>query len=173
MKQGMFAAAVLAVFGAGAAHAQSIGNPASDTALVRVNILKPITVDAVENLRFGSIVPGASNGSVIIDADTGARTLSGVLVGFSNTNTGRALFRIEADGPDDNEHTLSLTEMVVLRGLSSPANILIVTPRVEGEFADLEADNDRNVHVGGTLAVPANAAPDEYAGEVTLIAQYK
>jgi len=67
----------LAALAATAAFASPAGAQVSATAEARGTILQPLTITQMQDLDFGTVLSSAVAGTVTIDADTGARSVSG------------------------------------------------------------------------------------------------
>ena len=172
MKNVVFVAAAVAALGVvGAAHAAPVGNPAEAQAEVSINVVQPVSVTANENLRFGAVVPGRSDGTVTVAATAGgARTLSGgVLAGPTTGTVGPARFTVQGNNLDPMEYSISVPSGVALNGVNGDGRGLNMTPLVSAT----EGSNTTVVYVGGTLTVSDQTPYDEYVGYVTLTAQYK
>ena len=144
----------------------------------RAIILRPNTLVKVEDLDFGSMISGPTAGTVTISALSGARTTTGgvtpvggttqraefqgtggaVLIIITGSNSA-TLARVGGGGPN---MTASLTRARQTAG--GPVALPNTAIVFGGGF--------RIYYVGGTLTVPANQPPGDYAGSFTMTVNY-
>src|SRR5215213_2649089 len=66
--------------------------PATTNANGHALILVPLTLTKIDDLDFGTVISSGTSGNVVINASTGARTVSGGLIGSPSDVGHRAYF---------------------------------------------------------------------------------
>lgn len=133
-------------------------------------IVTPTSFFLVEDMSFGTIVPGPSAGSVTIDEISGNRTSAGGIVAMAGNAAQRA--RFVAGGTDGQTVDLSLGPLPTLddgNGNTMPVTSLVLdgpSTRVFGPSMAMD------IYVGGTLGIGANQTPGLYSGTFTLTIEY-
>lgn len=133
-------------------------------------IVTPTSFFLVEDMSFGTIVPGSSAGSVTIDEITGARMSAGGVVALAGDSAQRA--RFVAGGTEGQTVDLTLGPLPTLddgNGNTMPVTSLVMDGPSTRTFGPSMA---MDIYVGGTLAVGANQAPGLYSGTFTLTIEY-
>lgn len=169
-------AAIALVAGCLAPAAQAAPRTASATG--KVIALRPLSFFRVQDLDFGSIIPGTTAGVVRIQPD-GTRTATGgvVLVG-----TGFQPARFAGLGSNNQQVNISLgSNTIQLTGPgapmtvsqfeigSTPTAVLSTSPT---RFRITSAGGNFNFPVGARLAVNANQAAGNYSGTFTITLNY-
>lgn len=163
-RKALWAAAILL-----SATAPSAAYAATATGDGRAIIVTPTSFFLVEDMDFGAIVPGATDGSVTLDATSGGISASG---GVAATAGGHGRGRFVGGGAEGQQITLTLSAPPTLDDGSG--NQMVMTeltmdgPAVRTIGPDLAFD----VYVGGTLTVGADQAPGSYTGTFTLTVDY-
>jgi hypothetical protein len=152
------------------AFAQTV---ASEPAEARGTVLLPLTLTEDANLDFGTVLASAASGQVIIDADTGLRSVSGGVSAVAINPGHRAQFT--GYGTPTSTVNLSLTYPPFL---TSGVNVVAVDP-VIGLFFDtggnsrtINAAGTFQVGVGGAFNIAANQPNGLYTGTFSVTAQY-
>ena len=163
MKKIILAGAALAALASvSAAHADSV-NGASATGTAAVTIYTPVTVTQTQGLDFGTITSGA-NGSVAIDANSGARAVAGG-VGAVAANVGKqGTFAVtgQSNAAINVVVGSSITGFAGgITGSTSPSSLPTVLNGTSATFA-----------VGGKLSIPANTVAGAYSGTYTVAVNY-
>jgi hypothetical protein len=135
----------------------------------------PIGVSAVSDLAFGTIIPAsATAGTVIINPDTGARSLTGGVT-LVNSTYGPALFAVI--GPAKRPFHVDLPNNTIT--ISSPAggtmqvkNFTTSSDLNGSKNGKFDAAGNASFKVGGTLTVAANQATGLYTGTFTVNVNY-
>lgn len=151
--------------------------------MAEAEIVEPLSVDAVRDLRFGSIaVAPMQSGSVTVPADSGPASFAGgasaACSGIDACSAGPALFTVT--GERGRDYAVSLPSEVTAEARDTAGPPLQVTQLSvrsrnrpdggsEGRLDDSGMDE---VSVGGTLAIPAGTAPGNYAAEVAIVVSY-
>jgi hypothetical protein len=135
----------------------------------RAIIVTPTSFFMVEDMDFGTIVPGSTTGSVTIDETSGNRTAGGGAI-LAGTAAQRA--RFIGGGQEGETITLTLSAPPVLddgAGHTMPVTALVLDgPAVR----TIDATTVFDIYIGGTLAVGANQEPGNYSGTFTLSVDY-
>lgn len=151
---------------------------ATQSGTTRVIALKPTTLINVDPLDFGSIIPGASAGTVTLNAQTGART--GTVVTLSGGTFSRA--RFVAAGAPSAVVTLAINPSPTII-LSSGVNTMTINqlrvsangagPQPFGPNHTLNSIGVIDFRIGGRLNVGANQASGLYTAIFTLTMDYQ
>lgn len=140
-------------------------------------VVRPNTLIKTDDLDFGTLISGATGGTVTINALTGARTTTGGVTPVGG-GTQRAVFQgtggillITVSG--DTSVTL------VRAGGDAPnmtATLVRATSTSGGGIAllggTLLPSGVQTYYIGGTLTVPANQPAGDYSGTFTLTVNY-
>ena len=132
-------------------------------------IVTPTAFFLVEDMSFGTIVPGSSAGTVTIDAVSGTRSSGGGIVTLAGSGE-RA--RFVAGGSDGQAVDLTLGPLPTLddgNGNTMPVTSLVLDGPTTRTFGPSMA---MDIYVGGTLSVGANQVPGLYSGTFTLTIEY-
>jgi hypothetical protein len=167
------AAAAATLVAASPAAAQAVS--ASANALAKGVVVQPLTLARVQDLDFGTVVGSAAAGDVVIDADTGGRTITGGVTGVPSFPGDRGLF--EGAGTAGQTVQLQLNAPAVLVSQSNPLDLIVVNNMV------LDSGNSTtrviglsgifDVGVGGDFAIAANQPAALYQATFTLTADYQ
>lgn len=169
----------MAAVAAGLAFAAaSPAKAANSSAQAQVVLVQPNTLVNVDDLNFGSIIVGATGGTVTVSPVTNARSSGGgvVLTGngaarasFQGTGANRlmvingsnsvALSRVGGGAP-----TMSAT--LTRARLTGTGTVAL------GNSAVVFATGLLTLYVGGTLTIPANQAEGDYVGTFTVNVNY-
>ena len=163
------AAALIAL----AAPAHAADMPGMTTATV----VRPNSLVKTDDLDFGTIISGATGGTVSVNALTGARTTSGGATAVGN-DAQRAQFQgtggillITVSG------STSVTLARAGGGATPMTATLVRAARTRGGGiallgASLLQSGVQTYYIGGTLTVPANQPEGDYSGTFTLTVNY-
>lgn len=148
------------------------GQTASATAEARGLVLQPLTLSRVDDLDFGTVISSAVAGTVIINEDTGFRTIAGgVTAGPAAGN--RALFA--GAGTAGQQVDLDLTYPAVL---VSGANTVAITQLEfdggggQATTRTIGASGTFQIGVGGEFAIGANQPAGLYTADFQVTAEY-
>lgn len=153
----------------------ALAQQASATAEARGVVLQPLTLARVQDLDFGTVVGSAVAGTVAIDADTGARSVTGGVTGVPSFPGDRALF--QGAGTSGQDVVLTLNAPSLLISTTNPLDTITVNSMV------LDAGNATTrtigvtgifqVGVGGDFAIAANQPAGLYTANFDLTADYQ
>jgi hypothetical protein len=176
MRKSVFLAAVAAAFVA-ATPAAAAPTPGTATATAKAKgiVLQPLTLIRSQDLDFGTVVSSAAAGTVVVNADTGARTVTGGVTGVPSFPGGRGLF--QGAGAVSQNVQLTLSAPALLISQSNSADTITVNSMVldSGNLTlrNLGASGVFQVGVGGNFAIAANQPAGLYEANFTLTADYQ
>lgn len=172
-------AARVATFAAAAALAAMPAQAAEHQGTTSATVVRPNTLVKTDDLDFGTLISGATGGTVTISPTTGARATSGGVtpVGggeqratFQGTGgiilitvTGSNSVSLARAGGGAAPMTASLTRAATTSG----GGIALL-----GTSATLLPSGVQTYYIGGTLSVPANQPEGDYSGTFTLTVNY-
>ncbi len=137
---------------------------------VQANVLQPLQIINISDLRFGTILRGTTAGTVVINPNTSARTKTGgpTLVG----NDGGAAQFLTYGGPlqfvQVNRGPLPVLTRQGGGGTMNVTGLTLNGP--VNRF--LSSAGILDLRVGGTLAVGANQPSGRYSGTFDIIVTY-
>ena len=143
---------------------------AAESAVARVVTLKPLSIVKLADLDFGSIASGTSAGTVVINPNTGARTVTGGTVAMGAASEA-AQFYTYANANAVMQVTRGALPVLARAGGGATMNVTALvlngpTVRVVNPAGLLD------LRVGGTLAVAANQADGVYTGTFEITVTY-
>jgi len=168
---------------AAAATAAALMGPsasaAETTGTANAAVVRPNTLIKTDDLDFGTIVSGATGGTVTVNPATNARgSAGGVTLAGSGAQRGvfqgtGGLLLITVSG--SNSATLTragggapaMTATLTRAMTTSGGGIILL-----GSSATLLPSGVQTYYVGGTLSVPANQPEGDYSGTFTLTVNY-
>ncbi|HEY0626302.1 MAG TPA: DUF4402 domain-containing protein [Allosphingosinicella sp.] len=142
------------------------------SAQAKAQVLQPLTLMNTSPLSFGSFSAGASPGTVIINPDTGTRTVTGGVVEmggeisaarFAGTTVGNKDVKVTTPRSNITLTRVGGTETMTLSGFTIEGGSNRVAP-VNGQFS---------FRIGGTLAVSAGQPDGAYEGTFEITANYQ
>lgn len=140
-------------------------NAATASADAKANILQQVTVTSDgSDLDFGTIVSGASAGTVAVSA-LGARSCTASIV-CSGTTTAAGF---NVSGTENATVTVSTDTSVTLTNVNSDTMSASLTPSV----TSIVLDGTDAFTVGGTLSVAAGQADGAYVGNFDVTVSYQ
>lgn len=157
------AACSIAAFVASPALAATAGGP------TEAAIVSPLSLINTEDLDFASIIPGVAAGTVTINANTGARTVTGGAIAAGGTPNRAEFVGVGRPG------ILSFVSITPNTTLTNgTGGNMTATLTVEGGtgLRLFPGSGVQTFRVGGTLNVGANQALGNYAGTFTLTVTY-
>lgn len=148
----------------------------SAPAQARGVVLLPLTISEVDPLNFGTVLAGATAGSVTIDADSGARSFSGGVSGIAIDIGSRGLFN--GLGTEDQLVEITLNPITALTGPGP--DIAVTNMELDGcaclsEIRTIPTGTGGIfvVGVGGTFAIAANQPNGLYTASYSVTAEYQ
>lgn len=143
---------------------------ASISGLAQAAIVTPLSLVKTGDLRFGSIIPGAAQGTVIINPTSGARSNTGPLTLVGN-NFGPATFL----GLADRNRVILLTRgpLPTLTRAGGGATMSMTNMTTQRNGFNTPGGQILNINIGGTLRVGANQMPGTYTGTFSITINYQ
>lgn len=174
MLKGLFAlgAACLAVAG----HAAP-GDTSTVTGTARALVVQPPQVEAIDDLRFGTIMSPTVNSTVTV-SHTGAVTSTLDLTAFPSV---RAPARFLVIGERNSRFATIISPPFAITNASGASmmvdNLTYNRPASNGNGQNQYNQTDRNgvfnLYVGGTLNVRANQQAGSYSGEFLVVVVFQ
>ncbi len=146
----------------------SAAQAASADGTSRSIILNPLTATAVQDLDFGQLIAGATPGTVVLDASTGARTATGG-VSLAGGAPSTAIF-VGVARPDRMVH-LNLPNGAITLTNGTGGTMTVTAFATDGVInRRTDVNGIVSFRVAATLNVAANQADGAYSGtfNVTL-----
>jgi hypothetical protein len=143
---------------------------ASEPAEARGTVLLPLTLTEDANLDFGTVLASAAAGTVNINSDSGARSVTLGVTGVAINPGHRALFT--GYGTPNTQVNLSLTFPAFLVSGANVVGVNALSFDSLGAIRTLNAAGTFQVGVGGDFAIAANQPNGLYTGTFTVTAQY-
>ncbi len=166
--------AVLTVAVAAPAFAQSSATASGSGS---ITILRPITVTKNADLRFGTVVrPAAGSGTAVVAAATGARTVTGGVVGLTSGDTPTAAqFTVDGEGGSSVSVTIPAT-FAIANGVDTltvtTSNNLTGAANAQTLSNALGAAGTLVFRVGGSVPVASTSPTGLYTGTFSVTAAY-
>lgn len=174
MKRNILSIIWIVVLLAFASGAQASTSSTSATA----TIVAPLSLGLARDLDFGTIIPGATQGTVSVNPATGARTPAGGVT-LVNSIYGAALFNIT--GTKSKSYTIKFSSGNVTIRNTANTNIRMTVNLLTSDLpangngtyrGTYDATGKASFHVGGTLTVAANQTPGSYTGIYNVEVNY-
>jgi hypothetical protein len=144
----------------------------TQTASTAVTIVTPLSLVNTDSLRFGSIIPGASNGTVTVDPYTETRTSTGGV-----TLYGGAVTAAKFSGLSSNPSHLKIdvpAGSITLTRVGGTETMTANNFGINGDKNDWITSNTVfSFNVGARLTVGANQAAGTYVGTFTVTVNYR
>ena len=155
---------------AGPAMAQAPGSTATVTSTASATVIQPISVAKTTDLAFGSFVrPGSGANAVVIDATTGARTLTGGgNASLASSTTSRAAFSVSGEGAQTFSITVPSTVTMLRSGGSETLPVTLTPSAPSGTMVGGSA----TFGVGGSLPLDNTVVGGAYSGNFNVTVGY-
>jgi hypothetical protein len=144
------------------------------TAEVLGVVLQPLTLTKVSNLDFGTVIGSTTAGVVTIDPDSGARSITGGVIGVATYPGGRGEF--QGAGTPNQTVQLTLSKPLLLTSTTNAGDTLVVTSMTLDNGNSLSRTIDVTsaftVGVGGVFAIAASQPNGLYSATFDLTADY-
>ncbi len=163
------------------------GDTGSASAASRIVVVTPLSLVKVNDLKFGKVANTASGGTVVVNPQNSACTVTGPLLHIGTCQAAE----FAGMGARNMTVRLRITNVVNLTGPGAPMVLdlldfdtspdlqLIGSPTGNGNgsgnkrYRILPSSGIFNFRVGGTLHVNANQAAGAYTGSFLVTAQYQ
>jgi hypothetical protein len=162
-------AATIAATALGAAPAVA-ASPASQ-ADGKALILIPLTLTKLQDLDFGSVVPSAVSGAVVINATTGARTVLGGVTGVPSDTGFRAQFA--GAGTPNQQVIMTINPPAQLTDLNGDTIDVLGITMDGSPIRTIDSTHAFFVGVGGTVQIAANQPAGVYTATFDVTANYQ
>jgi Domain of unknown function (DUF4402) len=168
-KTGARLALFAAIFAAGLPAA---AQAATQSSTIRTTVRKPVTITWLRDLDFGRMIATATAGTVTIDPDSGARTVSGgplLAAGLPQT----AKFRIVASPATLVLISRNALPVLTRAGGGATMPVTLITMNGAVNPVTTPASGTFDVDIGGVLSVGANQTDGAYSGTFQINADYQ
>ena len=165
----MMLALAAAALGATSVAAAPVSSPTPPPG--RALLLIPLTLTKIDDLSFGSVVPSAVSGTVMINATTGARSIAGGITAVPSDVGQRATFG--GAGSANQLVIVTVTAPAVLTSVAGDTlTVLVLT---------LDGSPLRTIHptsrtfffaVGGIIRIEANQPEGVYTSDYDVTVNY-
>lgn len=156
--------ALIMACGSSAAHAQVVSGS------VHVVTLKPLSIVNTRDLDFGTMLSPSTAGTVVINANTDARTTTGGVVALGGTPQA-AQFYTYSTGNQYLQVTRGALPVLTRVGGGATMNVTNLTLN-GATLRYIGASGVLDLRVGGTLAVAANQTEGSYTGSYAITVTY-
>jgi len=146
----------------------------SQTVTASMNVTQPLQIAKTSDLVFGTIMrPTSGSGNVIIDANTGARTVTGNASGSTGGSTPtRAAFTVTGEG-GMNITVTTPTSMVMTRGGSDPITVSLNSTMGGGQLSGSPGSSGTaSFGIGGQLTLSNTTPSGAYSGSFNVTVAY-
>lgn len=161
------AAAAAIALGATPAAAATPVNQADGKAL----ILIPLTLTKIQDLDFGSVIPSASSGAVVINASTGARTFAGGVTLVPSDAGFRAYFGCA--GTPSQQVIMTMNPPAQLSDVNGDTIDVLALTMDGPAIRTIDSTHTFFVGVGGIIQVAANQPDGIYTAQFDVTANYQ
>lgn len=169
MKTNLLLALAAATLGTTAAAAAPVASPTPPAG--RALLLIPLKLTKIDDLSFGSVIPSAVSGTVIINSVTGARTVAGGVTEMPGDVGQRAYFG--GAGSPNQQVLVSVTPPTQLTsGGGDTLTVLALT--LDGPPLRTIHPVDRTFYfgIGGIILVGADQPEGVYSADYDVTADY-
>lgn len=143
---------------------------ATGSATATVVTVRPLTLVKTDDLDFGSLIPSASAGTVIINPTTDGRTTTG---GVTVAGGSPSAAKFVALGLINVFSNVTLPTSITLARTGGGASMTVNAITTNGPPTRVFAGTSiLDVRVGGTLNVAANQQAGDYSGQFTVTVVY-
>lgn len=146
----------------------------------RAQLRQPITLNATRDLDFGSILRGATAGTVTVNARTGARSQTGGAIPFG---TGFSSATFNGTGSSGRVVTLSVgAPAITVSRVGGGGTMTVNTFRISSNGSAqqtlprnyaMPASGTRSFAIGARLNIAANQPDGDYVGSFALTMNYQ
>lgn len=159
----LVAACVIAFMGVGVGLARASGTAGGQT-----DVVVAIANEALQDLNFGNIIAGGTDGTVKISTAS-VRTFTGGASAGPANGEACAIFRVT--GHPGDSYSISLPSSVTIEHNAETmlVNTFVSTP---GGVGILSGAGEQQVNVGATLHVSANQQPGSYSHSFDVTVAY-
>lgn len=135
---------------------------------VHIRIIAPIALSKTQDLDLGVVIPGATAGTVTLNAGTGAEAATG---GVLYTPASGQVAQFAVNGAPSHPFSIAFGASPIT--LTGPAGTMSFSLSSSlGAASTFSAAGTATLNVGGTLTVAANQAEGDYTGTLTVTVAY-
>ncbi len=140
---------------------------------VNANVLQPLQIINISDLRFGTILRGTSAGTVVVNPTTDARTRTGPATGPTLVGSDGAAAQFLTYGGPLQLLQVTRGPLPVLTRQGGGGTMNVTQLTLNGPVTRfLNSAGVLDLRVGGTLAVKANQASGRYSGTFDITVTY-
>ncbi len=143
---------------------------ATASSVAKAITLRPLSILKLRDLDFATSISGATNGTIVVDPTSDARTTTGGVTAAGGTPQAAQFYTY--GGPLQNVQ-VSRGPLPVLNRVGGGATMNVTGLTLNGPtLRFLNAAGLLDLRVGGTLNVTANKLPGDYSGTFDIIVTY-
>ena len=143
---------------------------ATQTTSSRAVTLRPLSIVKISDLEFGTMIAGATGGTVVINPTTDARTTTG---GTTAAGGAPKAARFLTYGTQNSVLQVNRGPLPVLNRAGGGASMNVTQLTLNGPVTRVvDPAGVLDLRVGGTLAVAANQLSGSYSGTFDIIVTY-
>ena len=151
-------------------HQPLFSQPSTATADASAQIEAGITLEKKADLLFGSLIPTAQGGEIIINPVNGKLQFNGVFPAANSQYQG-ALFI--TTGEPNFRYGISLPPTVTLTRVGNGGSLTITELQANDAAGQLDASGKGMFVVGARLTIPARSLTGIYQGQFAVTVQYE
>ena len=169
IKSNLVLALAATALGATSVAAAPVASPTPPSG--RALLLIPLTLTKIDDLSFGSVIPSALSGTVMINAITGARSIAGGVTAVPSDVGQRAYFG--GAGSPNQLVVVTINAPAVLTSTAGDTLPVLALTLDGGPLRSVHpVDRTFFFGVGGIILVNANQADGVYTSEFEVTADY-
>lgn len=156
----------------GAAQAQTSSNA---TVSGSMTVFQPITLTKTSDLSFGTVMrPASGNGTVTIDASSGARTVTGGAAPVASGGTpSRAAFTVTGEGGLNFTVTHPASFNMTRNGNQDPIQVMLNSTMGGGQLSGSAGQQGTQTFgIGGQVLLSNGTPTGAYTGSFTVTVAY-
>lgn len=134
-------------------------------------VLIPLTLTKIQDLDFGSVVPSAVSGAIVINAATGARTVIGGVTAVPSDAGFRAYFG--GAGTPNQQVFVAINAPAQLANVNGDKIDVLALTMDGPAFRTIDSTHAFFVGVGGTIMIAANQPDGVYTAQFDVTANYQ
>ena len=147
----------------------------SVTGKVQANVVEPMDIRLLDNMRFGAFISPAAGGTIAVAPDGTVSTASGMTGqdAISQPSSGRGPAAFRLNGTKNRFFIAKMPKDITISNGGASMLVSNITANVKNGKSVFDADGMFTLKVGGTLNVNANQQTGSYSGtfQVTVLYQ--
>jgi hypothetical protein len=143
------------------------------TATAAANVFRPIAISNPTSLVFGTVVrPRTGSGSVVINASTAARTVSGGVAALSTPAPSRASFTVTGEGGQ--AFSVSMPSTLIMTTTGASLTVALTTSAGPSQVLSsaVGSAGTYSFGVGGSLPVTSTTRTGSFKGSFAVTVNY-